>query len=133
MILGWLYAATSLNTVLSKMIIAQFIILAMMVTLIHVQDYHFVPRIVIMGHFLSFYLAIAGSKLISERLAKASIQKAKNWVHMFICLITITISFSFSKSIKEIIIYGVLDYPIDTQTVVIDQRRDLTFPICVNG
>ncbi|RJQ27177.1 hypothetical protein C4565_05610 [Candidatus Parcubacteria bacterium] len=128
MIFGWIHVIIHFDEFVSKMVIGQIIILLSMIIIVHLQKYHFVPRVFIMGHFLSFFLAIAGCKQI-DHLFRIYF-KEKIWIANIIVLFMISISFYHSESMQQIVKCGSFSLRLEPASPLIDQRTELLFPLC---
>jgi len=126
---GWIHVFRNFNTVLSRMVLAQFLILFLMVAIVHVHGYHFVPRVLIMGHFLSFYLAVAGCKELKHHL-ESLFHDTKRIALPFLWVLLVAVSVYHSANIREMIKHGMLLRPMNPSVKMIDQRKDIVFPLC---
>ena len=129
MICGWIYTFENMNDIISRMIFSQFTIMVAMIILIHVLNYHFIPRVLIMCHFLSFYLGVAGCKQISKYL-ELNLGMKRNLFNIVIYIIIIAVSIFHSESLKGIIKHGILLRPMSTKEKIVYQRNNLIFPLC---
>lgn len=129
MMFGWIHVIRNMKSVISRMVISQFIILLMMVAIVHIQDYHFVPRVFIMGHFLSFYLAVAGCRELNICFQSYS-QGPMRMAKPLLCFLMIAVSVYHSTSLREIIKYGIIGHEMTAPTKMVDQKNDIVFPLC---
>ena len=129
MMFSWVHVARNINSAISRMVISQFIILLMMVVIVHIQDYYFVPRVFIMGHFLSFYLAIAGCRELNICF-QSYFQGAMHMAKLLLCFLMIAVSVYHSTSLREIIKYGIIGHEMTTTTKMVDQKNEIAFPLC---
>lgn len=129
MVLGWMHVMGDSNSMLSRMIFSQLIILTLMVIIVHIRDYYFVPRVFIMGHFLSFYLAIAGCKSLDDYV-RLHLGKLAPILMPAFGVFIVLVALYHSPNLKEIINHGILRKPVLASEAVIDQKEKMVFPLC---